>query len=160
MYIMSEINYIKLIDLIHLNPHSIETIKNQYLLLLSQLTTTEFIENNIFRNNVERINQMGTIIVGIMTDSSNNFEIIASGTIIVEPKIIRGGKNVGHIEDVVISKHMSGKNISQRILDILKLYARENQCYKVILDCDSTVKKTYINNGFEIKGVQMAQYFL
>lgn len=157
---MSEVNYMKLIDFVNLNPHSIETIKNQYLLLLSQLTTTKFIENDIFRNNLERIHEMGVIVVGILYDSSNNFEIIASGTIIIEPKIIRGGKNVGHIEDIVIAKHMRSQGISQKILDILKLYAREKQCYKVILDCDENVKKTYINNGFEIKGVQMAQYFL
>ena len=40
---------------------------------------------------------------------------------------------------------MRGKGISQKILDNLKLIARENNCYKVILDCDDTVKKIYIN---------------
>jgi glucosamine-phosphate N-acetyltransferase len=150
----------KLVDLLYLNPHNIEYIKNQYLLLLSHLTSTNFIENDLFKENIERINQMGTIIVGVVLDSSGNFEIVASGTIIIEPKIIRGGKNVGHIEDIVVAGHMRGKDISQRILEILKQIARERNCYKVILDCDDTFKKVYIKNGFRVKGVQMAQYFV
>ena len=156
---MSEIEYIQLIDLLNANPNNIENIKEQSLLLLSELTSTSYLETNIFLKNVERINQMGTIIVGVIIDSSNNIEIIASGTIIFEPKIIRGGKNVGHIEDIVVAKHMRGKGISQKILDNLKVIARENNCYKVILDCDDTVKKIYINNGLNIKGIQMAEYF-
>lgn len=156
---MSEVCYTELIDLLNANPTIIELIKEQYLLLLSELTSTSYLETNVFLKNVERINQMGTIIVGVVIDTSNNIEIIASGTIIVEPKIIRGGKNVGHIEDIVVAKHMRGKGISQQILNILKFRARENNCYKVILDCDDKVKNIYINNGLNIKGIQMAEYF-
>lgn len=157
---MSEINYIQLIDLLNLKPHKLEIIKNQYLLLLSKLTATNLLENDIFRTNIERIHNMGSIIVGIVHDSSNNFEIIASGTIIIEPKIIRGGKNVGHIEDIVVADHMRGQGIAQKILEMLKKIAKDNNCYKVILDCDNDVKHVYMKNGFEVKGLQMAQYFV
>ena len=44
------------------------------------------------------------------------FIIIASGTIIIEPKIIRGGQNVGHIEDIVVKNNFRGKGISKAIL--------------------------------------------
>lgn len=127
---MSEVNYIKLADLIHLNPHNIETIKQQYLFLLSQSKTVESMEIDIFRINVERIHQMGMIVVGIICDFSNNipFEIIASGTIIIQPKFCKGGKNVARIEDIIVSKHMRGQGISRRIVEILQLYAREKNC--------------------------------
>jgi glucosamine-phosphate N-acetyltransferase len=157
---MSEIQYTQLIDLINKNPEYVEKIKEQYLLLLSELTSTSYIETSLFKNNIERINEIGAIVVGVLNDlSNNNFEIVASGTIIIEPKIIRGGKNVGHIEDIVVAKHMRGKGISHKILNILKLFARESNCYKVILDCDNAVKNVYINNGFNIKGIQMVEYF-
>lgn len=155
---MSTICYTQLIDLLNANPDAIETIKEQYLVLLSELTLTSYIETSFFLKNVERINEIGSIIVGVISDSSNNIEIIASGTIIIEPKIIRHGKSVGHIEDIVVSKEMRGKGISQKILDILKLIAREKNCYKVILDCDLEFKNVYIKNGFSVKGVQMAEY--
>jgi len=157
---MSEVNYIQLIDLLNLNPHSLELIKNQYLLLLSKLTSTNLLENEMFRTNIERIHKMGTIIVGVVYDSLNNFEIVASGTVIIEPKIIRGCKSVGHIEDIVVADHMRGQGISQKVLEMLKKIARDQNCYKVILDCDNDVKNVYIKNGFDVKGVQMAQYFV
>lgn len=156
---MSEIEYIQLIDLLNRNPNIIETIKEQYLLLLSELTSTSYVETSLFIKNVERISEIGSIIVCIITDVSNNIEIIASGTIIIEPKIIREGKNVGHIEDIVVAKHMRGKGISSKIINILKLFARESNCYKVILDCDDKIKNFYIKNGFVVKGIQMAEYF-
>jgi glucosamine-phosphate N-acetyltransferase len=157
---MSEVNYIRLIDLMNLNPHNLEMIKNQYLLLLSKLTTTDLLETDIFKANIERIHKMGSIVVGIVHDNSNHFEIVSSGTIIVEPKVIRGGKNVGHIEDIVVAEHMRGKGISQKILEMLKTIARDNKCYKIILNCDNDLKNMYIKNGFEVKGLQMAQYFV
>jgi len=157
---MSEIVYTQLIDLLNVNPNCIETIKENYLLLLSELTSTNYLENNIFLNNVERINKMGSIIVGVIKDIRNDtFEIIASGTIIIEPKIMRDGKNVGHIEDIVVAKHMRGKGIASKIIVILKQIAKENDCYKVILDCNEQVKNIYIKNDFELKGIQMAKYF-
>ncbi len=157
---MSEIHYINLADLLYLNSHNIESIKNQYLLLLSNLTSTEYIETKLFKENIEKISQIGTIIVGVIQDCSNNLEIVASGTIIIEPKIIRGGKNVGHIEDIVVANHMRGKGVSQKILDMLRFIAREKNCYKIILDCEKEVKNVYIKNGFEVKGLQMAEYFV
>jgi glucosamine-phosphate N-acetyltransferase len=157
---MSEIKYTPLLDLIYTYPDNIETIKNEYLLLLSELTSTSYIETSLFLENIEKIHQMGKIIVGVINHkSSNNIEIVASGTIIIEPKIIRDGKSVGHIEDIVVAKHMRGKGVSQQILHILKTIARENNCYKVILDCDNAVKNVYTKNGLEIKGIQMAEYF-
>ena len=54
---------------------------------------------------------------------------------------------------------MRYKGISSKIINILKSIARENNCYKVILDCDIELKKFYIKNGFNIKGIQMVEYF-
>ena len=156
---MSEIYYINLVNLLNANPNCVETIKGQYLVLLSELTLTNFIETEIFLNNIERINEMGTIMVAIRYDAFNNLEIIGSGTIIIEPKIIREGKSVGHIEDIVVAKHMRGKGICSNIIEILKEFAKKNNCYKIILNCSNNVKKVYKKNGLEAKGISMAEYF-
>ena len=156
---MSNVRYISLWDFIQFNKDKIEQIKGQYLLLLSNLSSTEYLDTQLFLKNITAIFDMGVILIGIIYDSNNNFEIIATGTIIIEPKIIRKGKNVGHIEDIVVSPQMRGKGISQKILEMLKQVAKEYNCYKVILDCSEHVKNVYYKNGFEIKGIQMAQYF-
>jgi glucosamine-phosphate N-acetyltransferase len=157
---MVEIKFIMLDKLLNSNPTLIETIKNEYLSLLSELSTTLSVETDVFLDNITKINQMGFIVVGVINDISNNyFKFVASGTIIIEPKIIRGCKNVGHIEDIVVSKDMRGMGVSQHLLEILKEIAIENNCYKVILDCDEEVKKVYLKSGFNVKGIQMAEYF-
>lgn len=156
---MPDITYITLYDLIENNREKIEDIKEQYLLLLSNLTTTEYIETDLFKKNVSVISEMGSIVVGVIQDSTNHIEIIASGTIIIEPKIIRKGQSVGHIEDIVVSPHMRNQGVAQKILNILKQFAKESNCYKVILDCSEAVKNVYKKNGFEIKGIQLAEYF-
>jgi glucosamine-phosphate N-acetyltransferase len=157
---MSKFNYINLIYLLNNNSNYIEQIKNNYLLLLSELSVTPYIETDLFLNNLQKINEKGEIIIAYTGSFENNsFEIIASGTIIIEPKIIRGGKSVGHIEDIVVSQQYRGNGISKKILDMLKTIARENDCYKVILDCNEEVKKVYNSSGFEEKGIQMGIYF-
>ena len=154
-----QIHYCSLFQLIQDYPDELERIKRNYLQLLSNLSMTTEIESNHFEKNIRRIHEMGMIIVGIMGDiKTEQFAIIASGTIIIEPKIIRQGKNVGHIEDIVVSKEMRNKGISQEILTILKSFASKQNCYKIILDCDEAVKKVYMKNGFVVKGIQMAEY--
>lgn len=158
---MTHITYVKLYDLINTYPQQIEIIKEQYLLLLSELTLTNYIETSLFIKNIERINEMGILIVGYISyPTEKEFEFVTSGTIIIEPKIIRDGKNVGHIEDIVVTKTIRGKGISQIILNMLKDIAREKNCYKVTLNCLDELKNVYIKNGFEVKGLQMSLYLI
>ena len=154
------VKYNKLSVLIERFPDYIEIIKDSYLELLSELTEVSKVDTPKFLENIQKISQMGTIIVCFLENPPfTGFKIVASGTIIIEPKIIHGGKNVGHIEDVVVKASYRGFNISQNILDLLKIEAREKVCYKVILDCAKEVQRVYIKSGFEEKGIQMGLYF-
>lgn len=158
------INYVSLFDFVNKNLNHITKIKTKYLALLSELTISPEISDEKFLDNLKKINNIGLVIIGWinLSDFSSeiltNFEIICSGTIIIEPKIIRSGLSVGHIEDIVVDSKYRGKKISQNLLNKLKNYANDNNCYKVILDCDQSVCGVYESNGFEIKGIQMGQY--
>ena len=164
-----EINYFKLHEIIELaSSEQIELIKKSYLKLLGELTETPEISTSKFIININSICSYGCIWVGVVGNINDkgivqnidkSFEIVGSGTIIIEQKIIRGGKSVGHIEDIVVKKSFRGKKISQNILNLLKDYAEKKNCYKVILDCVEDVVPVYKSNGFEVKGVQMVEYF-
>lgn len=136
-------------------------LKNQYMDLLSELTTCEELDNNTFYQKLKEIDSMGKIIIAWKYSKTNPnlIEIVGTGTIIIEPKIIHGAKYVGHIEDIVVKSTCRGKKISQLILNKLKEFAYSKNCYKVILDCDKSVCPVYKSNGFEVKGVQMSLYF-
>jgi glucosamine-phosphate N-acetyltransferase len=157
---MESIKFIDLMDLINQYSDNFDIIKDKHLSLLSELSIVSDLDTNLYLEHVKRISHMGTIIVCYIENPiSENFDIIASGTIIIEPKLIRGGKSVGHIEDIVVKSTHRGKQISSDILNLLKNIAREKDCYKVILDCNEEVKKVYNRSGFEEKGIQMGMYF-
>lgn len=131
-----------------------ESVKNQYISLLSQLTTVEDMSVEKFEESVAKICEMGDIIVCV-----DDQRIVGSGTIIYEPKIIHGGKSVGHIEDIVVDEPNRGHQIATKIIKKLTESAKINNCYKVILDCSDDIEKYYERLGFTKKGVQMAIYF-
>jgi glucosamine-phosphate N-acetyltransferase len=154
------LKYIKLSDLLEKYSTHIDLIKNKYLNLLSDLTEVTDLSSEIFINNINAIHKMGTIIICYKeTPLSDKFDIVASGTIIIEPKLIHGGKSVGHIEDIVTNCNYRGKGVAKDILDFLIQEGREKNCYKIILDCVEKLESFYSKNGFKKKGVQMSLYF-
>jgi len=156
---MASSKCIKLIDLLNDYPDKVEIIKQKYLQLLSELTVVTDLETSFFIQNVEYIHKMGCILVKyINAPDVEDFEIIASGTIIIEPKIIRGGKCVGHIEDIVVKSEYRGKQLVRDILEQLQNHAILCNCYKVILDCNEDIKQVYAKYGFEEKGLQMVHF--
>ena len=155
--------YTTLFDILNLNLDnsknlntSQQNLKNQYIELLSQLTNSPIITDEEFINKINEISKIGTIIVCYI--DPKNIKIIGSGTIIYEPKIIHGGKSVGHIEDIIVDKNYRNKGIAQNILNMLVVLAK-NKCYKVILDCKEDLLYFYSKNGFNKNGIQMAKYF-
>ncbi len=161
------ITYCNFTEFINNNLEHIQIIKQSYLELLENLTTVENIPTSLFVNNINQItNSSGLITIAyignisnISNISNNNFKIVGSGTVLIEPKLIHGGKSVGHIEDIVVDKNFRGLYIGQTILSILKSYSKEKNCYKVILDCDKNLQFFYEKNDFKFKSIQMAKYF-
>ena len=155
-----EISYDSLLNLINNNTILIEKIVNSYIKLINQLSNTAINKPSEFIKNLNLINNSGIIYIAFINDvNSDEFKIIASGTCYIEPKIIHNFKNVGHIEDIVVDIDFRGKGIIHNILTYLKNYAKNNNCYKVILDCKHELVNFYEMNGFKNNGNQMSKYF-
>jgi glucosamine-phosphate N-acetyltransferase len=75
-------------------------------------------------------------------------QVIGATTLLIEQKFIHNGGKVGHIEDVVVSKKLQGKGIGEKIIEFVLEYAKNQGCYKTILDCDDKVKPFYEKIGF------------
>ncbi|MEX0597254.1 MAG: GNAT family N-acetyltransferase, partial [Candidatus Paceibacterota bacterium] len=65
------------------------------------------------------------------TDPMIKNTIVAIGTILIEKKIIHSFSNVGHIEDIVVSKQHRGNGIGKILIEYLIDYAKTRKCYKV-----------------------------
>jgi glucosamine-phosphate N-acetyltransferase len=76
-------------------------------------------------------------------------KIIGTSTILIEQKFIHNGKKVGHIEDVVILKGYENNGIGKELIKNLVNYAKEKECYKVILDCNEEKIPFYEKCGFK-----------
>jgi glucosamine-phosphate N-acetyltransferase len=140
----------------HLNKfiYTEDKIKENYLDLISKLSETSNITNELFIKNIKKIFSMGLIIVAYI-QNNKNIEFIGTGTIIIESKISHSGKNVAHIEDIVIDPKYRNQGIGKNILNYLITYAKTHNCYKIILNCDIDKKTYYQKFGFEQKNLEM-----
>jgi len=146
-------------NLLFSNQEHIDVLCREYMKLLSMLTDAPIISTATFINKVMEISNMGEIIVCYLIDvESNEMTIVGSGTLIIEPKLIHGGKYVGHIEDIVVHESYRKRGIAQEILSRLQSISEDRNCYKIILDCTDDIMSVYKKSGFTQHGVQMARY--
>ena len=66
---------------------------------------------------------------------------------------------MAHIEDVIVHNEYRGHGLGKVLLDKCLEIAKQECCYKIILDCSDINCKFYEKCGFMKKGNQMALYF-
>jgi glucosamine-phosphate N-acetyltransferase len=126
-----------------------------YITLLKRLSTVDAVENELqlFEQFVTSLNDKHIVVV---IEEEN--EIVASGTCIIENKVIHGFSKVAHIEDIVVSEKHGGKGLGKSIIIYLTKFAENNGCYKTILDCANHNITFYEKCGYKLNCVQMAKY--
>ncbi len=117
-----------------------------FLTTLDSLRPTSDIGREKAEEIFERINSNPDHIVVI---AKVDGEIVASTTLLIEPKFIHKGGLVGHIEDVVVKQDFQGQKIGKEIMRYILEFARDRGCYKTILDCTDDVKPFYEKIGFK-----------
>ena len=131
----------------------LDDITEDYFKLLKQLTYVDEIDDEKNQNFFKRLNPDHQIIV--ITHENN---IVGSGTLFVEHKLIRDYGKVGHIEDIVIDKKHNGCGLGKHMIETLKELAIKRNCYKCILDCDEALERFYNKSEFNKMGLFMAKY--
>lgn len=89
----------------------------------------------------------------------DNGRLVATGTLLLEKKLYRGGKWVGHIEDICVDPTRQGEGLGKKMIHFLTETAAQKQCYKVILDCKPDLETFYKKCDFVCKNIQMSYYF-
>ena len=118
--------------------------KNGFLETLRNLTVAEDIDLETTKKILLEIeNQNSYIYV-----AKEGKEIIGTATLLIEKKFIHSGGKVGHIEDVSVRKEYEGKGVASEIINSLIEVAKENGCYKIILDCKDKLLPFYGKFGF------------
>ncbi|QLH10575.1 GNAT family N-acetyltransferase [Nitrosarchaeum sp. AC2] len=123
-----------------------EDLTNGFLQTLDSLRQTSNTDKKIIEKTFEKINsnQDQLIIVALLEG-----KVVGATTLLIETKFIHNGGKVGHIEDVVVNKKYQKKGIGEKMIKYLLRYAKEQGCYKTILDCVDDVKPFYEKLGFK-----------
>ena len=125
----------------------------QYIKLLNQLSETNFTYDQFEEFIKYKTNNLHIKVIEI------DDKIIATGTLVVENKLIHGINKTGHIEDIIVDKEYRKKGYGMIIIKHLIELAKEINCYKVILNCKDELVGFYDKCGLWRKGAQMVQYF-
>lgn len=129
-----------------------------HVALLSQLTTVGAISAADYTARSRLMERHGELLHCLVIEDVSCVpagEIVASATLILEPKFVHACGWVGHIEDVVVSSRCRGKNLGHRILAALHEVARRAGCYKVLLDCADANRAFYEKIGYVEKEKHM-----
>ena len=124
---------------------------NQYIKLINDFRETTFTENE-FINNLNYLKLYSTIYV-----IEHNSNLIATGTLIIEQKLIFNCAKLGHIEDVCVKKEYRRRGFGKEIVNKLIEEAKKRNCYKITLTCSESNLDFYKSTGFEQRGYQMSQ---
>ena len=118
--------------------------------LLNQLTDTPKLTKNKFHEIISSLKDNHFIYLYLKDE-----KVVGMITLLIEQKLIHGGKSVGHIEDLVVDKGFTGFGIGSKLIEYAYGIAKNNKCYKIILDCKRELVPFYIKNGFVEYSVQM-----
>ena len=174
---MSSVNLIKLTDL-YVLVNNKEYLNKQIFDTLSCLTIAPSISNKKMKKIISSIIKnpshdifvlvsfLNTTVNNYLSDINKNmnkilntdYSVIGMGTIIIEQKLIHSGKQVAHIEDVVINKKYQnqkyGTILMNKLIDICETY----DIYKIILDCSEKNMSYYKRFNFEHRSCGMVYY--
>ncbi|MDR1531651.1 MAG: GNAT family N-acetyltransferase [Clostridiales bacterium] len=82
--------------------------------------------------------------------AKDNDKIIGSCYIIIIPNLTFNGKSIGYIENVITDEKYRRKGIGKKIMEMAINYAKEENCYKVVLQ--SGIKRTTAHKFYEAIG--------
>jgi glucosamine-phosphate N-acetyltransferase len=84
----------------------------------------------------------------ILVAVDDDGQVLGTTTLLVEQKFIHRGGLVGHIEDVAVGPGNEGRGVGSAVVKAAVQLARDNGCYKVILDCKPELVDFYAKVGF------------
>ncbi len=138
-------------NIIILNKDTDEKYIKQYMECISVLNKSDCVVQNVedVRERLRYRKENIITFLGIVEDN-----VVATSTILLEIKL-RYSKMCCHIEDVATKVEDRGKGYGKMIVAHCIKAAKDNDCYKVKLNCEESVIPFYDSLGFKHQGAHM-----
>jgi len=119
-----------------------------YFPLINEFRTTQFTESE-FKLYMDTLPP--NIEIWVMEDGGR---LVATATVIFEPKLIFDMCTFAHIEDVCVASDYRKNGMGSSLMKNILKRCDEKGCRKVTLVCNESVAPFYFTNGFEKRGIQ------
>jgi len=124
----------------------------KYCILLRHLSNTITINDKSVLERVLKFSNMFIFIFGGLEDP------LGSVTCVIEPKVIHDGKFVAHMEDIVVHPQARGQKIASQLVQHVQRFAKDHNCYKILLHCHPSLLSFYEAFGFSNKELVGMRY--
>lgn len=85
-------------------------------------------------------------------------KIIGTVTFILDKKVFHNNQNALHVEDLMVHKDYRDMRVGLYLMLQTKVYAKQYNCYKIILNCAESLRGFYERVGFSAKNIEMSLY--
>jgi glucosamine-phosphate N-acetyltransferase len=86
-----------------------------------------------------------------VAEDDSDSKVVGTITLLIEPKFINKGMQVGYIEDVSVRKEYEGLGIGSKLVTYATTYAISIEgCRKVLLYCSEKTKPFYEKLGYQL----------
>lgn len=127
-----------------------EDIDKGFLAVLENLVPAD-IDNNEYAKNILQKIKMNSLHKIFVAEDDSNGKVVGTITLLIEPKFINKGMQVGYIEDVSVRKEYEGLGIGSKLVTYATTYAISREgCRKVLLYCSEKTKPFYEKLGYQL----------
>ena len=126
-----------------------DDIDEGFLEVLENLLSS-YIDNKTAKNILKKIKSNPLHKIFVAQDDING-KIVGTTTLLVEPKFINKGMQVGYIEDVSVRKGYEGLGIGFKLVNYATNYAISKEgCKKILLYCSEKNTPFYQKLGYKL----------
>jgi glucosamine-phosphate N-acetyltransferase len=127
-----------------------EDIDKGFLNVLENLVPPDIGNKEYAKNILQKIKMNPLHKIFVAEDDSNG-KVVGTTTLLIEPKFINKGMQVGYIEDVSVRKGYEGLGIGSKLVTYATTYAISIEgCRKVLLYCSQKTKPFYEKLGYQL----------
>jgi glucosamine-phosphate N-acetyltransferase len=127
-----------------------EDIDKGFLDVLENLVLPDIGNKEHAKNILQKIKMNPLHKIFVAEDDSNG-KVVGTTTLLIEPKFINKGMQVGYIEDVSVRKEYEGLGIGSKLVTYATTYAISIEgCRKVLLYCSQKTKPFYEKLGYQL----------
>jgi len=149
---------------LHIRPLSSDDINRSHFAVLNVLSPSPTPTPSAYAEHFEKLQTINAasegcpiyVVIVIVTKADD--QVVATGSLFMERKFLRGLSLVGHIEDIAVDKGVQGKRLGFRVVTSLTEISEDLGAYKTILNCSTDNVPFYEKCGYKPKEREMAKY--